>query len=234
MDLKYKRVLLKVSGESLALSGNFGINFDNVLKLCNHIKECHDLGVDIAIVVGGGNFWRGRSNEHMDRVTADHIGMLGTLMNALALGDAFKQLDAEVRVMSSIQMNEIAEHFCKNRALKHLDKNRIVVFGCGTGSPFFSTDTTASLRAAEVNADVIIKLTNVDGVYDSDPKLNENAKKYDIITYNEVLEKNLKVMDGAAIGLSRDNKIPIMIINMNDMDNLKKAVYGETVGTMII
>lgn len=234
MELKYDRILLKVSGESLAYPNDFGINFDNVLKICQKIKECNEIGVNIAIVVGGGNFWRGRSNEHMDRVTADHIGMMGTLMNALALGDAFKQLDSEVRVMTAIQMNEIAEHFSKNRALKHLDKNRIVIFGCGTGSPFFSTDTTASLRAAEINADAIIKLTNVDGVYDSDPKINKNAKKYDVITYNEVLEKNLKVMDGAAIGLSRDNKIPIVIINMNDMDNLKKVVTGEKLGTTII
>lgn len=234
VNLKYRRILLKLSGESLAEPKDFGINFERVLDICENIKKCHNMGVDIAIVVGGGNFWRGRANNHMDRVTADYIGMLGTAMNALAVGDAFNQLGVEVRVMTSIQMNEIAEHFCKNRALKHLDKKRIVIFGCGLGSPFFSTDTTAALRAAEVNADVIIKLTDVDGIYESDPKKSNNVKKHDVISYKEVLEKDLKVMDATAIALSRDNKTPIMVINMNDMDNLIKAIKGEKVGSLVI
>lgn len=233
MDLKYKTILLKVSGESLASSDLKGIDFEKILKICSKIKECHELGVNVGIVVGGGNFWRGRSNKYMDRVTADHIGMMGTIMNALAVGDAFKQLNTDVRVLTSIQMREIAEHFCKNRALRHLEKGRILVFGGGTGSPFFSTDTAASLRSAEINADAIIKLTNVDGIYDKDPNKHKDAIMYDEVTYEEVLEKNLKVMDATAIALCRDNQTPIIVINMNDMSNLIRAVKGDKIGTKV-
>ena len=233
MEYKYNRILLKLSGESLAQPKDFGINFEHVVEICKMIKEIQDMGIGVGIVVGGGNFWRGRSNEHMDRVTADHIGMLGTIMNALAIGDAFKQIGAEHRILTAISMTEISEAFCKNRALRHLEKGRIVVFGGGTGSPFFSTDSAAALRAAEVKADVVIKLTNVDGVYDSDPNKNKKAKKYDEITFKEVLEKNLQVMDGAAIAICRDSNIPIEIINLGDLKNLKKLLLGEKIGTLV-
>lgn len=233
LELKYKRVLLKISGEYLATPEKQGINFEYLLELCSKIKECHDEGLEIGIVVGGGNFWRGRSSEHMDRITADHIGMLGTTMNALAIGDAFKQCDCEVRVLTAIEMKAIAEPFCKNRALKHLDKGRILVFGCGTGNPFFSTDSAAALRAAEIDADAIIKLTNVDGIYDKDPNKYEDAKMYSEVSYGEVLEKNLKVMDATAIALARDNKTPIIILNIKDFDNIVKVIHGESVGTLV-
>lgn len=234
MKLKYKRVLLKVSGESLATPNNSGINFDYVLEMCSKIKECYDLGVEIGIVVGGGNFWRGRSNRQMERVTSDHIGMLGTTMNALAMGDAFKQVGADVRILTAVQMREFAEHYVKNRAIRHLEKGRILVLGSGTGNAFFSTDTAAALRAAEIGADIIIKLSTVDGIYDSDPKINSNAKKYDTVTYEEVLDKNLKVMDATAVALCRDNNTPIMVIDMTNLDNLIKAVKGEKIGTIVV
>jgi len=233
MEYKYNRILLKLSGESLAQEKKFGIDFDYLLKICSKIAEVQNLGIGVGIVVGGGNFWRGRSNEHMDRVTADHIGMLGTIMNALAIGDAFKQIGAEVRVMSSIAMHEVSEPFCKNRALRHLEKGRVVVFGGGTGSPFFSTDSASALRAAETKSEVVIKLTDVDGVYDSDPKKNKNAKKYDEVSFNEVLEKDLKVMDGAAIAICRDSNIPIEIVDVSEMDNLMKLLMNEKVGTLV-
>ena len=231
--MKYKRILLKLSGEVLAGDKNTGIDFNRVLELANEIKEVCELGVEIGIVVGGGNFWRGRSNEYMDRATSDYIGMLGTTMNALALGDAFKQLEVPVRVQTAVEMRQIAEFYIKDRAIRHLEKGRVVVFGCGTGSPFFSTDTAASLRAAEVNADIVCKATKVDGVYDKDPKKNKTAKKYDEISYLDVINKGLKVMDTTAISLCMEEHIPILVFDILQKGNLKKAILDMGVGTIV-
>ena len=231
--MKYKRILLKLSGESLAGSKGTGIDFEKVLETCKEIKEIAQKGLEVAIVVGGGNFWRGRSNQQMDRCTSDYIGMLGTTMNALAIGDAFKQLGQDVRVQTGVEMRQIAEFFIKDRALKHLSNNRVVVFGCGTGSPFFSTDTAAALRAAEINADALLKATNVDGVYDKDPKKHDDAKKYDEITYLEVLNKKLNVMDTTATSLCMDNNIPIIVFDINEKGNLKKLIDGKEIGTIV-
>ena len=228
-----KRVLIKLSGETLAGSDKKGIDFTSVLNICNEIKECAKDGNQIAIVVGGGNFWRGRTHKDMDSCTADHIGMLGTTMNALALQDGFKQVGIESRVQTGIGMRQIAEFYIKNRADKHLNKDRIVIFGCGTGSPFFSTDTAAALRAAEINADIILKATNVDGVYTSDPKKDKNATKFDKITYIDVLNKKLNVMDSTAITLCMDNNIPIIVFDINKKGNLLKVVRGEKIGTIV-
>ncbi len=231
--MKYKRILLKLSGEVLAGDKNTGIDFERVLELANEIKECVELGVEIGIVVGGGNFWRGKSNEYMDRATSDYIGMMGTVMNALALGDAFKQLNVPVRVQTGVEMRQIAEFYIKDRAIRHLEKGRVVVFGCGTGSPFFSTDTASALRAAEIKADVLLKATKVDGVYDKDPKKYEDAKKFDEITYIEVLNKKLHVMDSTATSLCMDENIPIYVFNVNVKGNLKKIVLDENIGTIV-
>ena len=231
--MKYKRILLKLSGEVLAGEKNTGIDFNRVLELANEIKECVELGVEIGIVVGGGNFWRGRSNEYMDRATSDYIGMLGTTMNALALGDAFKQLEVPVRVQTAVEMRQIAEFYIKDRAIRHLEKGRVVIFGCGTGSPFFSTDTAASLRAAEINADIVCKATKVDGVYDKDPHKNKNAKKYDEISYLDVINKGLKVMDTTAISLCMEEEIPILVFDILQSGNLKKAILDMGVGTIV-
>lgn len=231
---KYNRILLKLSGEALAGSKGMGIDFDRVLEICEEIKEVVEkTHVEVAIVVGGGNFWRGRSNQHMDRCTSDHIGMLGTTMNALALNDAFKQLGFESRVQTGIEMRQIAEFYIKNRADRHLQKGRVVIFGCGTGSPFFSTDTAAALRAAEINADIVLKATNVDGIYTADPKKDKNAIKIDDITYIDVLNKKLNVMDSTATTLCMDNNIPILVYNMNIKGNLEKVIEGETIGTLV-
>ncbi len=231
--MKYKRILLKLSGESLAGTKQTGIDFEKVLDICREIKEITTLGVEVGIVVGGGNFWRGRSNQQMDRCTSDYIGMLGTTMNALALGDAFKQLDVEVRVQTGVEMRQIAEYYIKDRAIKHLSNHRVVVFGCGTGSPFFSTDTAAALRAAEINADALLKATNVDGIYDKDPKKHEDAKKIKEITYLEVLNQKLNVMDTTATSLCMDNNIPIIVFDINTKGNLKKVIKGEKIGTIV-
>jgi len=228
-----KRILIKLSGETLAGSDNKGIDFGSVLNICNEIKECALDDNQIAIVVGGGNFWRGRTHKDMDSCTADHIGMLGTTMNALALQDGFKQVGIESRVQTGIEMRQIAEFYIKNRADKHLNKNRIVIFGCGTGSPFFSTDTAAALRAAEINADIIFKATNVDGVYTADPKKDKNATKFDKITYIDVLNKKLNVMDSTAISLCMDNNIPIQVFDINKKGNLLKVSRGEKIGTIV-
>ena len=231
--MKFKRILLKLSGESLAGSKGTGIDFERVLDVCREIKEVAELGIEVAIVVGGGNFWRGRSNQQMDRCTSDYIGMLGTTMNALAIGDAFKQLNQEVRVQTGVEMRQIAEYFIKDRALKHLSNKRVLVFGCGTGSPFFSTDTAAALRAAEINADALLKATNVDGIYDKDPRKHTDAKKIDKITYLDVLNKKLNVMDTTATSLCMDNEIPIVVFDINEHGNLKKVLLGETIGTIV-
>lgn len=231
--MKYQRILLKLSGEALAGTKQTGIDFNKVLEICREIKEITTIGVEVGIVVGGGNFWRGRSNQEMDRCTSDYIGMLGTTMNALALGDAFKQLDVPVRVQTGVEMRQIAEYYIKDRAIKHLSNNRVVVFGCGTGSPFFSTDTAAALRAAEISADALLKATNVDAIYDKDPKKYSDAKKINEITYLEVLNKKLNVMDTTATSLCMDNNIPIIVFDINKKGNLKKVIKGNKIGTIV-
>ena len=233
MDLKYKRILIKLSGESLAGNIGHGIDFDRTLEICEEIKNICDLGVEVAIVVGGGNFWRGRSNMHMDRCTSDYIGMLGTTMNALALGDAFKQLGQDVRVQTGVEMRQIAEFYIKNRAERHLGKGRVVVFGCGTGSPFFSTDTAAALRGAEINVEAVLKATNVDGIYTADPRKDPNAKRLEEVTYMDVLNKKLNVMDSTATTLCMDNNIPIIVFNINKKNNLLDIVNGKKIGTLV-
>ena len=233
MQLKYKRVLIKVSGEAMAGEQHFGLDFETVLKICESIKECISLGAEVAIVVGGGNFWRGRTSGKMDRTRADHMGMLATVINALALGDALEHLGVDVRVQTAISMQQVAEPYIRNKAVRHLEKGRVVVFGCGTGNPFFSTDTAASLRAAEIDADIIFKATNVDGVYDSDPKTNPDCKKYDELKYIDVLSQGLHVMDSTAASLCMDNNIPILVFNLNDPKNIVRAICGETIGTIV-
>lgn len=232
-NIAYRRILLKLSGEALAGRNKTGIDFDYVLKISSHIKECVELGVQVAIVVGGGNYWRGRSNQQMDRTRADYIGMLATTMNALTVQDALVQHGLDCRVMSAIEMRQIAEPFIRNRAISHLEKGRVVIFASGTGNPFFSTDTCAALRAAEVNADVIFKATNVDGVYTADPKKDPDAKKLHHIRYIDVLKDQLKVMDSAAAALCNENNIPIYVFDMSNPENIVSAVKGEDIGTTI-
>lgn len=233
MEPKYKRVLLKLSGESLAGAAGHGIDFDTVQRICRPIKEIVEMGVQVGIVVGGGNFWRGRSSGKMDRTRADHMGMLATVINALGVADGLEQLGMEVRVQTAIAMQQVAEPYIRNRAVRHLEKGRVVVFGCGTGNPFFSTDTAAALRAAEIDADVIMKATMVDGVYDSDPKTNPDAVKYDTVSFSDVLSHDLKVMDSTAASLCRDNHLPILVFSIEDERNICRAVCGETVGTLV-
>ena len=233
MQAKYSRVLLKLSGEALAGDKHFGLNDEVIRKICTSVKKCADMGVQIGIVVGGGNFWRGRSSAGMDRTRADHIGMLATQMNALAVGDMLEQLGCDVRVQSAIPMNTIAEPYIRNRAVRHLEKGRIVIFGCGTGNPFCSTDLAAALRAAEIDAEVIFKATMVDGVSDSDPKKNPDAVKFDTITFEEVLIRNLQVMDSTAAAMCRENKIPIQVYNLGNPDDMVRAMQGENVGTLV-
>ncbi len=233
MDPKYKRILLKLSGEAMAGEAHVGLDFDTVLNICKYVKEASECGAEIAIVVGGGNFWRGRSSGKMDRTRADHMGMLATTINALGLADALEQLGCEVRVQTAIAMNEIAEPYIRNRAVRHLEKGRIVIFGCGTGNPFFSTDTAAALRAAEIEADVIFKASMVDGIYDSDPHKNPDAVKFDHLTYTDVLMKNLQVMDSTAATLCRDNGISLLVFNLEDPENIVRAVRGEIIGTVV-
>lgn len=233
MEAVYKRILLKLSGEVLAGPDGKGINFDTVNKICKAVKETADLGVEIGLVVGGGNFWRGRSSGEMDRTRADHMGMLATTMNSLALCDTLEQMGADVRVQTAIAMQQIAEPYIRNRAVRHLEKGRIVIFGCGTGNPFFSTDTGAALRAAEINAEIIFKATNVDGVYDKDPNKFDDAVKYDTLTHSEILAKGIAVMDSTAASLCRDNKIDILVFNLDDPQNIVRAVKGEKIGTIV-
>ena len=233
MQPKYKRVLLKLSGEALAGAQGHGLDFDTVNRVCAAVKDCVDAGAQIAIVVGGGNFWRGRSSGAMDRTRADHMGMLATTINSLALADALEHLGCEVRVQTAIAMNEIAEPYIRNRAVRHLEKGRVVVFGCGTGNPFFSTDTASALRALEIEADIIFKASMVDGVYDSDPKKNPNAVKYDTLTFMDVLNRDLKVMDSTAASLCNDNKLPILVFNMEQPENIVRAIAGDNIGTVV-
>lgn len=233
MQPQYKRVLLKLSGEALAGNKHSGLDYDVVSNICKSIKDCVDLGVQVAIVVGGGNFWRGRSNEQMDRTRADHIGMLATVMNSLALADALEQQNLAVRVQTAISMQQITEPYIRNRAVRHLEKGRVVVIGCGTGNPFFSTDTAAALRAAEIDADIILKATMVDGVYDCDPKKNDKAVKFDSISYIDILNRGLGVMDSTATSLCMDNTIPILVFSLADPHNIVRAVMGEKIGTVV-
>ncbi|MBQ1382005.1 MAG: UMP kinase [Ruminococcus sp.] len=233
MQPKYKRVLLKLSGESLAGEAKHGIDFDIVTKICEAIKKCADAGVQIGIVVGGGNFWRGRSSGEMDRTRADHMGMLATTINALGVCDALEQLGVNVRVMTAIAMHQVAEPYIRNKAVAHLNRGNVVIFGCGTGNPFFSTDTAAALRAVEIEADVILKATMVDGVYDSDPKKNPDAKKFETISFQEVLAKDLAVMDSTASALCKDNDLPILVFSIDDPENIYRAVCGENIGTIV-
>ncbi len=231
--MKNKRILLKLSGEALAKENNTGIDFEKALKIADCIKEVSDKGIEVGIVVGGGNFWRGRSNTMMDSCTSDHIGMLATTMNALALGDALKQVGCTTRVMTSVEMREIAEPYIRDKAMKNLNKKRVVVFGCGTGSPFFSTDTAAALRAAEIHADIILKATNVDYVYTKDPRKYDDYEKIEETSHLNVIKEKLKVMDLTAISLCMENNIPIRVFNLNNLENLKQAMLGEKIGTLI-
>ena len=233
MQPVYKRILLKLSGEVLAGEQGHGFDFDTINTICSAVKKVADLGVEIGLVVGGGNFWRGRSGGTMERTRADSIGMLATMMNSLALSEALEQQGLEVRVQSAIEMPKVAETFVRNNAVCHLEKGRVVIFGGGTGNPFFSTDTCAALRAAEINAEVILKATNVDGVFDKDPNKFADAVKYDVVTHTEVLEKNLKVMDSTAASLCRDNNISILVFNLEDPENIVRAILGENIGTIV-
>lgn len=233
MQPVYKRILLKLSGEVLAGKNGHGLDFDTVLSICEAVKECSNMGVEIGLVVGGGNFWRGRSSGDMDRTRADHMGMLATVMNSLALADALEQLDVPVRVQTAISMQQIAEPYIRNRAIRHLEKGRVVVFGCGTGNPFFTTDTAAALRAAEIDADVIFKATNVDGVFNKDPNKFDDAVKYDRLSYLDILNKDLHVMDSTAASLCKDNNLPILVFNLSNPMNIVAAVKGENVGTLV-
>ncbi len=233
MEPKYKRILLKVSGEALAGEKKSGLNFNIITDICKSIKKCVDAGVQVAVVVGGGNFWRGRSSGAMDRTRADHIGMLATAMNALALADSLEALGCVVRVQTAIVMQQVAEPYIRNKAVNHLNKGRVVIFGCGTGNPFFSTDTAASLRAAEIEADIFLKATLVDGVYDKDPHKYDDAKKYSTLTFSQVLSEELAVMDSTAATMCRDNKMKMLVFDLSRPDNIYDAVMGREVGTIV-
>ncbi len=230
---KYKRVLLKISGEVLAGEKGFGIDPDVTRNVCEQIKEVHDMGVQVAVVVGGGNFWRGRSSGDMDRATADYMGMLATVMNTMALQDTMRSIGAPCRAMTALEIREVAEPYARLRALSHLENGDIVVFGGGTGSPFFTTDTAAALRASEIGADVILLAKNVDAVYDSDPDENPDAKKFDRLSHMDLVEKNLKVMDLTAATLCSDNHIKIHVFALAEGGNIRRAVLGEKIGTII-
>ena len=233
-EVKYKRVLLKLSGEALAGENGTGIDIKTLGAICDKVKEVAELGVQVSIVVGGGNFWRGRRNgEQMEKTTADYMGMLATTMNALALQDALEARGMYTRVQTAIEMREIAEPYIKRKAAKHLERGRIVIFACGTGNPYFTTDTAAALRAAETEADVILLGKNIDGVYSADPKKDPTAIKYDEISYAEVLNKDLKVMDSTATALCKDNNIPLQVFGIADPENIVRAVKGEQVGTIV-
>ena len=232
-NLKYKRVLLKLSGEVLAGDKKNGVDVETVGKLCDKIKEIVDLGVQVGIVVGGGNFWRGRNGHQMERTTADYMGMLATAMNGLALQDALEARGVFSRVQTSIEMREIAEPFIQRKAMKHLERGRVVIFACGTGHPFFTTDTAAALRATEIGAEVLLLGKSIDGVYSADPKLDPNATKYDEISYIDVLNKDLKVMDSTATAMCRDNKVPLLVFGISDPENIVRAVKGEKIGTVV-
>jgi len=228
----YKRVLLKLSGEALSGDKGFGINNEVVNDIANGIKKLREKDVEVAVVVGGGNFWRGRTSEGMDRSTADYIGMLATVMNSMALQDALENIGVQTRVQTAIEMRQIAEPYIKRKAVRHLEKDRVVIFGAGTGNPYFSTDTAAALRAAEMDAEVILLAKNVDAVYDKDPKVHADAKKFDELSYLEVIQKELKVMDTTATSLCMDNNIPIKVFELST-ENILRAAMGENIGTIV-
>ena len=232
----YKKILLKLSGEALMGDQEFGISSDVIASYAKQIKEIVDLGVEVSIVIGGGNIFRGLSGaaQGVDRVTGDHMGMLATVINSLALQNSIEKLGVPTRVQTAIEMPKVAEPFIKRRAQRHLEKSRVVIFGAGTGNPYFTTDTAAALRAIEMETDVVIKATKVDGIYDKDPVKYPDAKKYETVTYNEVLAKDLKVMDATAISLCRENKLPIIVFNSLDEGNLKKVIMGEHIGTTVV
>ena len=228
----YKRVMLKVSGEALSGETGFGFDFETVGRIAREVKSLVDMGVEVGLVVGGGNIWRGRTGEGMDRTTADHMGMLATCINALALQDALEGIGVLTRVQTAIEMKEIAEPFIRRRAVRHLEKGRVVIFGAGSGNPYFSTDTAAALRAAEMESEVILLAKNVDGVYDKDPKVHADAVKFDQLTYLDVIQRELKVMDSTATSLCMDNNIPIKVFKLTT-ENILRAVYGENIGTTV-
>lgn len=230
---KYRRVMLKISGEALAGENKTGIDSETLNKITDQINEAYQMGVEIAIVVGGGNFWRGRSGKGMDRTTADHMGMLATVINALALQDSLESKGIPTRVQTAIEMRQIAEPYIRRRSVRHLEKKRIVIFACGTGNPYFSTDTTAALRAAEIDAEVILLAKKVDGVYDSDPFTNPDAKKFDSLTYIDILNRGLGVMDSTATSLCMDNKIPLIVFGLETPENIVKVIKGERIGTTV-
>ena len=234
-EIKYKRVLLKISGEALAGDQHRGLDFNVIGGVCDVIKKCVEAGVQVGIVVGGGNFWRGLKDggDRMERVRADQMGMLATVINCLAVADCLEQRDVPVRVQTAVEMNKIAEPYIRGKALRHLEKGRVVIFGCGTGNPYFSTDTGAVLRAAEIDADVILLAKNIDGVYSADPLKDPTAVKYDEITYDEVLAKHLMVMDTTATSLSMDNHIPIVLFALKDPENIYRVIMGEKIGTIV-
>jgi uridylate kinase len=233
MKPKYNRVILKISGEALAGDQSFGIKEEMVQAVARQVKAVHDMGVEVAVVVGGGNFWRGRTSTSMDRATADYMGMLATIINAMALQDAFESIGIETRVQTAIEMKEVAEPYIRRKAIHHLESKKVVIFGGGTGNPFFSTDTTAALRAAEIDADIILLAKKIDAVYSDDPATNPNAIRYEELTHQDVLEQNLKVMDSTAASLCRDNHIGIHVFALAEEGNVVKAVCGEKIGTII-
>ena len=232
---KFRRVLLKISGEALAGDQKTGLNFNVIGRVCDVIKTCTELGVQVGVVIGGGNFWRGVKNGegYIERTRADHMGMLATAMNCMAVADVLEQKGVDVRVQTALEIKEVAEPYIRARAIRHLEKGRVVLFGCGIGSPFFSTDTAAVLRAAEINADVILLAKNIDGVYSADPKKDPSAVKYDTITYDDVLAQHLQVMDSTATSLSMDNKIPVVLFALKDPENILRVVMGEKIGTIV-
>lgn len=233
MKAKYKRVLLKISGEALAGKNGFGLYEHTIAHISENIKKIVDMGVQVSIVVGGGNIWRGRSSENMDRTRADHMGMLATAINSLALCSALESYNVPTRVQTAIEMRQVAEPYIRGKAERHLEKGRVVIFGCGTGNPFMSTDTAAALRAVEMEVEVILLAKKVDAVYDSDPNINPDAKKYDVLSFSDILSKNLGVMDSTAASMCRDNNMPILVFGLNDPENIVRAVKGEKIGTLV-
>ena len=232
-DVAYKRILLKLSGEALSGTRGNGIDVETIGKICDEIKIIVDMGVQVSIVVGGGNFWRGRYGHQMERTTSDYMGMLATAKNGLALQDTLEARGIKTRLQTAIEMRQIAEPYIKRKAIKHLENNRVVIFACGTGNPYFTTDTAAALRAAEIDAEVILLAKTIDGVYSADPKLDSSAVKYDEISYLDILNKDLKVMDSTATSLCKDNNIPLVVFGINEPENIVKIIKGEKIGTLV-
>ena len=233
MELKYKRIILKLSGEALAGEKKFGLDYTVIGNICESIKKCVDVGAQVGIVVGGGNFIRGRMSGSLDRIRADHMGMLATAINAFALSDVLESMGVETRVQTAINMQQVAEPYIRNRALRHLEKGRVVIFGCGTGNPLFSTDSAAALRGVEIGAEILMKATLVDGVYDKDPNRFEDAVRYETLTFSQVLNDNLAVMDMSAAAMCNENKLPMLVFDLHRPDNILDAVLGEKIGTVI-